>query len=48
MSASIQSLRGSRKGVYDNDYESVCGESFIITDIHYDPVTNLIAYGGCF
>lgn len=33
---------------YDNDYGAPCGESFIITDIHYDPQSNLIAYGGCF
>lgn len=26
----------------------VLGESFIITDIHYDPATSLIAYSGCF
>lgn len=23
------------------------GESFIISDVHYDPVTNLVAYDGC-
>lgn len=26
----------------------VLGESFLITDIHYNPAENLIAYGGCF
>lgn len=26
----------------------VLGESFLITDIHYNPAANLIAYGGCF
>ncbi len=25
-----------------------CGESFIITDVHYDANTNLIAYEGCY
>lgn len=33
-------------------YEHECtyprGESFIITDIHYDKESNLIAYGGCY
>ncbi len=33
---------------YDNEYGGVCGESFIITDIHYDAATNFIAYGGCY
>ncbi len=33
---------------YDHDKELPCGESFIITDIHYDPATDLIAFGGCF
>ena len=33
---------------YDNDWGSCYGESFIITDIHYDAETNLIAYGGCY
>lgn len=32
----------------DNEYGSFYGESFIITDIHYDADTNLIAYGGCY
>ena len=34
------------RGEY-NQYSEVFGESFIITDIHYDPQTNFIAYGGC-
>lgn len=33
---------------YDNDYGAVCGESFIVTDIHYDKETDLISYGGCY
>ena len=33
---------------YDNDYGAPNGESFIIIDIHYDPATDLIAYGGCY
>ena len=33
---------------YDNDWGSFYGESFIITDIHYDKETDLIAYGGCY
>lgn len=33
---------------YDNDWGSFYGESFIITDIHYDAETDLIAYGGCY
>lgn len=33
---------------YDNDYGAPNGESFIITDIHYDPSTDLVAYGGCY
>lgn len=33
---------------YDNDYGAPNGESFIITDIHYDPHSDLIAYGGCY
>ncbi|MBE6843797.1 MAG: hypothetical protein E7510_13365 [Ruminococcus sp.] len=33
---------------YDNDYGAPNGESFIVTDVHYDPCTNLIAYGGCY
>ncbi|MCX4356926.1 MAG: hypothetical protein OSJ43_12025 [Oscillospiraceae bacterium] len=31
---------------HDADWDF--GESFIITDIHYDPRTNFIAYGGCY
>lgn len=31
---------------HDKDYH--CGESFIITDIHYDEASDLIALGGCF
>lgn len=33
---------------YQHDASYDFGESFIITDIHYDPNTNLIAYGGCY
>lgn len=33
---------------YEHDRDYPCGESFIITDIHYDPATDLIAFGGCF
>lgn len=33
---------------YPHDIDQYCGESFIITDIHYDPQSNLIAYGGCY
>lgn len=33
---------------WQHDMSWVLGESFIITDIHYDPTTSLIAYGGCF
>lgn len=32
---------------YEHDADYDFGESFIITDVHYDPRTNLIAYGGC-
>ena len=32
----------------EHDYDAPYGESFIITDIHYDPATNLVAYGGCY
>ena len=30
-----------------HDFRSAVGESFIITDIHYDRNTDLVAYGGC-
>ncbi|MDE6833599.1 MAG: hypothetical protein K2J39_05060, partial [Ruminococcus sp.] len=33
---------------YEHDDKYMCGESFIITDIHYDIESNLIAYGGCY
>ncbi len=33
---------------YDNDYDVCCGESFIITGVHYDANTNLVAYEGCY
>ncbi|MDE5621252.1 MAG: hypothetical protein K2O29_08360 [Ruminococcus sp.] len=33
---------------YEHDKEYICGESFIITDVHYDKESNLIAYGGCY
>ena len=31
-----------------HDFSYPCGESFIVTDIHYDKNTDLIAYGGCY
>lgn len=33
---------------YNHDFSYPCGESFIVTDIHYDKNTDLIAYGGCY
>ncbi len=33
---------------YEHKEEYMCGESFIITDVHYDIESNLIAYGGCY
>lgn len=33
---------------YSHNSDYPCGESFIITDIHYDKNTNFIAYGGCY
>ena len=33
---------------YPHDIDSYCGESFIVTDIHYDPHSDIIAYGGCY
>lgn len=33
---------------YQHDCEILLGESFIITDIHYDRESGLIAYGGCY
>lgn len=33
---------------YEHDDKYRCGESFIVTDIHYDRESNLIAYGGCY
>ena len=33
---------------YTHDYSYPCGESFIVTDIHYDKNTDMIAYGGCY
>lgn len=33
---------------YPHDIDSYCGESFIVTDIHYDPHADIIAYGGCY
>ena len=32
---------------YAHDIDSLCGESLVITDIHYDRESGLIAYGGC-
>ena len=31
-----------------HDIDQYCSESFIITDIHYDPQTDIVAYGGCY
>lgn len=31
-----------------HDKEYMFGESFIVTDVHYDEKSNLIAYGGCY
>lgn len=33
---------------YSYNEEYLCGESFIVTDVHYDKESNLIAYGGCY
>ena len=33
---------------YKHNDDHMCGESFIITDVHYDKESNLIAYGGCY
>lgn len=33
---------------YTHDFIYSSGESFIVTDIHYDKNTDLIAYGGCY
>ena len=33
---------------YAHDFSYPFGESFIVTDIHYDRNTDLIAYGGCY
>lgn len=33
---------------YQHDSDYLFGESFIITDIHYDQDSDLIAYGGCY
>lgn len=33
---------------YEHDARMATGESFIITDLHYDSERNLIAYGGCY
>lgn len=33
---------------YDNNYDACCGESFIITGVHYDINSNLVAYEGCY
>ncbi|MDE7398796.1 MAG: hypothetical protein K2N06_04620 [Oscillospiraceae bacterium] len=33
---------------YQHDSEYTLGESFIITDLHYNINTDLIAFGGCF
>lgn len=33
---------------YSHDYRRLYGESFIITDIHYDSASDLCAFGGCY
>lgn len=33
---------------YSHDIAQYCGESFIITDIHYDKGSDIAAYGGCY
>lgn len=33
---------------YQHDSDSMLGESFLITDIHYDWDSGLVAYGGCY
>ena len=33
---------------YEHDDRMVAGESFIVTNLHYDPERNLIAYEGCY
>ena len=33
---------------YSHDYRRVCGESFIITAVHYDAASDLAAYSGCY
>lgn len=33
---------------HTHDFSYSCGESFIVTNIHYDKNTDLIAYGGCY
>jgi hypothetical protein len=33
---------------YDNQYGAPNGESFIVTKVHYDPESNLVAYDGCY
>lgn len=33
---------------YEHEEERMCGESFIVADVHYDKESNLIAYGGCY
>lgn len=33
---------------YSHNEEYPYGESFIVTDVHYDKESNLIAYGGCY
>lgn len=32
----------------DHNYDLPYGESFIVTDIHYDPASDLVAYEGCY
>ena len=33
---------------YDNQYGAPNGESFIVTKVHYDPASDLVAYDGCY
>ena len=36
------------EGYINGNDDRMCGESFIITDVHYDKISDMIAYGGCY
>lgn len=36
------------EGYINGNDDRMCGESFIITDVHYDKKSDMIAYGGCY